>query len=146
MRRAEIVGNIDWLPTFLDLFGMSSKGTRVDGRSLLPILTGSPDSRPFLLTGTAYRNAYALNTAEFRYVYYLKDRKRPGELYRHPSDPFETHDLSQTYPVLASYYRVELLREMDRLGRSRPEFSDTGRKATIDDETRQELRALGYVN
>jgi arylsulfatase A-like enzyme len=146
VRRKEIVGSIDWLPTFLDLFGLSVKGTRVDGRSLLPILAGSPDSRPFLLTGTAYRNAYALNTTEFRFIYYLKDRKKPGELYRQPSDLFETHNLSETYPILASYYRAALLREMERLGRSRPEISNTARKAMIDEEIRQELRALGYVN
>ena len=63
------------------------------------------------------------------------------------SDPQEKNNLIDTYPILSSVYRQILLKRVEeneaiarRLNIS-PE-----RQESIDQQTEEELRALGYVN
>jgi arylsulfatase A-like enzyme len=147
IRKAEFVGNIDLLPTFLDLFSLSQKGTRLNGESLLPILLNNRHRSQPLFTQTAGQDAYALNTALFRFLYYPKDEDRDSELYSWREDPAEQHNLIERYPILASFYRVQLRKELMQVRTQRPEIPESQKRhAVIDQETEESLRALGYVN
>ncbi|HET6267424.1 MAG TPA: sulfatase [Acidobacteriota bacterium] len=147
IRKSEFAGNIDLLPTFLDLFALSQKGTLLNGESLLPILLNNASRTRPLFTQTAGQDAYALNTPLFRFLYYPKDDDRDNELYSWRDDPEEQHNLIERYPILASFYRVQLRKEMMRIRTQRPEIPESQKRhAVIDTETEESLRALGYVN
>jgi N-acetylglucosamine-6-sulfatase len=112
---------IDLAPTFLELGGVEPGALdAVDGRSLVPLLTGKPDEwrRSFLveyesdtvfprIVNMGYR---AVRTERYKYIRYLE---LPGmdELYDLETDPYEMKNVvaSPDYEDIG----VELLRLLD---------------------------------
>jgi choline-sulfatase len=140
-RIANTVRSVDLTPTLLDLLNVPMSGA-VDGRSLVPLMTGA--SRDLALD--AYSEAMypryhfgwsdlrALTSGRYRYI----SAPRP-ELYDLQQDPAEEHNLYDARRTLADRM-AESLRGVG------PQTADRTPKATdVDPDVRARLAALGYV-
>jgi len=93
----KLVLNTDYLPTFTDLAGAQIP-PYVDGRSLLPVLSGSATSwrnailleaPPSLSGRPAYRGIRTVSTSTTTKSKYVEHANGERELYRLDSDPYE---------------------------------------------------------
>ena len=139
------VQQIDLLPTLLDLLAIDDSESH-QGRSLKPLLEGSyseEDSDTPLLAYLDYegRKGMSLILGPWKLIEPLSSSFSSGrQLFHRVRDPDERTNLASEYPVLAGYMatrvRAELL-EFEKL--SEPE------RMEFDEQTREELRALGYL-
>jgi len=144
-RVAEPVQHIDLLPTLLDLLGIEAPRT-LQGRSLVPLLGHDPapesaQSPIFSYMDYEGRVGMSLIRGPWKLIEPLSSGFTPTrELYHRFRDPDERLDLEAEYPVLAGFLatliRQQLL-ELERL----PEVETMD----FDDETQQQLKALGYL-
>lgn len=146
MRRKELAGSIDLFPTFADLFGFSQKEMAFHGKSLLSDLfsSHSPKDRP-LLTRTD-KTTFSVRTLNFKYIHDFASGSSHDELYLIHNDPSETQNVLANYPITASYLRMFLKKNRDemknfRIRRKVPEEE----AAVLDEESKKQLKALGYV-
>jgi arylsulfatase A-like enzyme len=100
----------DYLPTVLDVLGVSLPRSRpYDGVSLLPLIEGATDRRPFPIA-FQFRNQASLNGERFKLVHNSgKGRPRSDngsvptatyELYDLISDPGETKNVAAAHPAV----------------------------------------------
>ena len=134
-----VVDSIDLVPTLLDLAGVEVPQP-VQGKSLLPILTGVAQP-PFLaFSESASGEQQAVAMAGYRLVY---DRSNDHiGLYHLPDDPLESTDLSASDPR-----RVEvLLRRLDEWQTMVSQASyDPAQQQALDEDTLEQLKGLGYI-
>jgi len=141
-RIAEQVELLDIAPTLLELSGLpASEG--FGGRSLSPALSADPvpiePARAFAQTRTLKRpRRFALRTSDWKLVHNPDDGEQ--ELFDLRADPGETRDLSGEYPDRVR----DLLAEIDFIvsgdQAEEPDVQD------LDPETREHLKALGYID
>jgi N-acetylglucosamine-6-sulfatase len=116
----ELALSIDLAPTLLD-FGQAPIGNHIQGRSLVPLLTGEspPWRESILIEFFTYENPMpwlvhmdyrAVRTHRYKYIHWL--RHRP-ELYDIVADPWEMTNLIEQ-PAMREV-AVELRRELGRL-------------------------------
>jgi arylsulfatase A-like enzyme len=136
---------IDLLPTLLDLAGMEVPDV-VQGRSLVPLLAREPTSEAEPIEVFSYldyegRKGMSVIYGQWKLIEPLSSSFAPSrELYDRLEDPDEQIDLSAQYPILAGYLATlvrQRLMELEQL----PEVESM----EFDDETRQQLKALGYL-
>jgi len=109
----------DIMPTVLDLAGVPIPAS-VDGRSVVPLLTGKqPTWRPYL-HGEHAGTAHFLTDGVEKYIWFAADGRE--QFFNLKDDPTECHDLSRT--VNLAEWRNRLIREL----RNRPEGFTDGKK------------------
>ena len=144
------VQQADLLPTLVDLAG-GEWGADVGGQSLVPLLEGRKFSQPLAETlrrrpimsvhGTTGRS---LVQGRWKLIETrpLSGGKTRRLLYDRLDDPEELVNLADERPTL--------VRHLQRVLQQQIEFGKTGAveaaEITIDDETRRQLEALGYVD
>jgi len=136
-RIAAPVQSVDLMPTVLELIGVQPPPS-LDGGSLLPLVFGAePPARP-VVTRAEQGLQYALRLGRYKLILH---QGPPGiELFDLQTDPAEKRDLSASNSVRAGFLG-QRLREL----RSAWAGPATATQHQIDDETRAELRALGYL-
>ena len=144
-RVAELVQQIDLLPTLLGLVGIEVP-KELQGRSLVPLLGDESSSDGTQTPVFSYidyegREGMSMIRGPWKLIEPLSSGfGRSRELYQRFQDPDEQLDLAAEYPVLAGYLatliRQQLL-ELDQI----PEVESV----EFDEETRQQLKALGYL-
>jgi len=144
-RVPELAQQIDLLPTLLELVGIEVPNV-LRGRSLVPLLSdGSlPDTDQvpvFSYMDYDGREGMSVIRGQWKLIEPLSAGfGRSREFYHRFQDPEEQQDLASEYPVLAGHLatliRQQLL-ELEQL----PEVETM----EFDDETRQQLKALGYL-
>jgi len=133
------VSLLDLLPSIGDLLGIAMPAA-CDGRSIAPLIDGSEPGaapvalfleRPLLPSG----GLVGLREGDWKY---LRAEGGEEELYRLDRDPAELRNLASEESDRAASFR-------DRL---EIWFADAGAAAPIemDEETREKLRGLGYIN
>jgi choline-sulfatase len=133
--------HVDLVPTILDALGLPVP-QGVEGRSLLPAMAGAEagtdeDAAFSWLDVDGFRAA-SVSTLAWRFL----DERAPSpgrSLFGRRSDPGERRNVAADHPVRAGYLRARLLaaeREGPRLKAG---------KGDVDEELRNRLRALGYV-
>ncbi|MCH9654423.1 MAG: arylsulfatase [Planctomycetes bacterium] len=102
-----IAAHIDILPTLRDFCGVSaSPENRIDGKSLVPLLTGSPTEewpKRMLFTDRLFRNSIpgkeipvgSVRTERWRAAY---ERNHKWKLYDMLADPGQKKDVSKSHP------------------------------------------------
>jgi arylsulfatase A-like enzyme/Tfp pilus assembly protein PilF len=135
------VRSIDLAPTVLELLGVPFEGS-VDGRSLVPLMTGAAHELPLDAYSEAMYPRYhfgwsalrSLTAGRFKYI----SAPRP-ELYDIQQDPGEVHNLFEARRALAD-------RMAESLHALENGASDAPRRATdVEPDVRARLAALGYV-
>lgn len=141
------VQHVDILPTILDALGREVPA-EIDGRSLIPLMRGQPPAEEAV--GRPVFSALRLDGVHVESVAYREYRLirwNPGadaeqlELFEVASDRAEMQDLASNRPAAAGY----LASLLDELGR-RPGPGYGAVRHTLDDETEERLRALGYID
>ena len=138
------VAHLDVMPTILDLTGVRSD-VFVQGRSLRPLLAGGTlPERPVVGEASMTAGLRALRTRRWKYVEH--PRSRAPELYDLVADPRErtnlcARDRARCRPFAADLHAWELEMKQAKAHLALPAASP----APVDDETRQRLHALGYV-
>jgi arylsulfatase A-like enzyme len=158
--RPEVFCLTDLMPTLLDLLQLLPPKT-MQGRSRLALLTGEKEPAPGVAISRAFAEAvdgglarpdlvsYALRVP--RYTLVLAARGAQVELYDRVTDPGERRDLAARRPELVAALRAQFAAWADTQ-RGRPIVLPGGRiysapqEATrLDDETRRQLKSLGYL-
>ncbi len=95
-----------------------------------------------IITQTTRERQYSRLDGNYKYIADLIYKVE--ELYDVHKDPDEKHNLLESHPVIARYYRSRLLgyilRNRELYGRGKSE------RAIIDEAARENLRALGYLD
>jgi arylsulfatase A-like enzyme len=136
------VRTIDLYPTLVDLLNLSRRDMRVDGKSFIPYFLSAADDERGVMSQIIEERGYSFKEDGYKFIIHLASRKE--ELYNLADDPQELKNLVEREPVRAHYMRSRIFGWMasnKRIGR----WQKT-EKATIDDTTRENLKALGYVD
>ena len=131
----EPVGLVDVMPTILDALGRPPSAEST-GRSVLPLIRGAHDDAP-RASIAGFLNGWR-SIVEGRWKLIQRTHNR-WMLFDLRSDPGERHDVAARHPLVVRYLRGLLGVSMQ--GDTRHAAED----AEIDDETREQLEALGYV-
>jgi arylsulfatase A-like enzyme len=154
-----IVALVDILPTVLDEMDMDPPETDMDGTSLIPILKGRDTkdrtfyadkgdnvlkSRiPQKISTNIEKNKLILNKKftleDLSFFRFPPPAMLPVELYDLVQDPGETRDISEEKAKIVSQL-IRLIEEKS----SKAKKKDTS-KAEIDEDIKEQLRALGYL-
>lgn len=140
----------DVLPTLVDLAG-GEWGADVDGRSLVPMLglddAAAPElaealrSRPII--SVHGRDTHSVVQGRWKLIESQSQRQKSvAKLFDRIKDPEELVDLAGERPTVVRHLRQVLREQIDfaESGATKPQTS------RIDDETRRQLEALGYID
>ena len=136
---------IDVVPTVLDLLGLpQSPGTM--GRSLAKVVDGGPDEgldghvafAESTLPGNGWRTVVS---RRHQLLYDVVSGER--RLYDLEADPAEQHDVAAAHPEIVDRMMAILHERLAENARRNP--ASPSQQRPVDEETRQQLRALGYV-
>ncbi|HEX9635894.1 MAG TPA: sulfatase [Acidobacteriota bacterium] len=134
---------IDVAPTLLELAGVQPP-VEFEGRSLLGLLRGQDHFPRYAYAKGDWR--YAVRSERWKLIY--TPRSGRSELYDLRSDAAETLNLAPLYPGLTQELKEAILRFVsESLQRHDLLLSGPARSTEIqlDEDSRQRLRALGYV-
>jgi arylsulfatase A-like enzyme len=154
-RVTEPVELVDLLPTLLDLARVPTTQHGTAGISLVPLLAGTAVSGEprFIHTRTNRRDPpiFAVRHQEYKVI--LWAGLDSLEIYNLQDDPGETHNLTPergfSGPAPGETPPAELIDYLVQWSRGRSQAEVRGRTVpldSLDEETRQRLRALGYVH
>lgn len=141
-RIPSLARTIDILPTVLELLGIPMPD-ELDGKSLLPMIKGDPDSQDRPAYGEATRFAATFSLPTLRYLRkgdWKYIHKTNPELYNVKEDPNELANLAQEHPE-----RVVAMRDELEVLLTDTMTAETSAQAEIDEQIAAELIALGYV-
>lgn len=142
-RIGHVVEQIDVAPTVLNLVGLGRR-PEMQGFDLLQPADRAHDSVAFALLARQprYRHVESIVEGDRKLIHYeIYDRpRRRSELFDLVADPDERRDLSAQFPIEAGFLRMRL-RWNQMLWRP-AEVAP----AEIDEELRQSLRAVGYLD
>jgi arylsulfatase A-like enzyme len=141
MRVDDVVGLVDVLPTIYDALGRPIPAD-LSGQSFLPMLLGeAPDAPRAAVTGFM-EGWRAINVGRLKLV---QRTERHVLLYDTVADPGELTDLAAERPIAVRYARGLLGLVLAGVEHGGARHSIAAQATQIDDTTRHELEALGYV-
>jgi len=140
------VSLVDVLPTLMELLDQPLESP-VDGVSLVPAIRGDDLGERLLFAeyGAGSRNwAKSVWNAQWRYTEMSLDGVQTAELFDRRSDPREEEDLADIRPEVVGTLRAAL--DLHFGPERRVVATEDDRPAdTMDPETEERLRALGYI-
>ena len=153
-RIAALSQTLDLLPTIYDVLGVRFPRDRVQGRSLLPLLSGDASDVHDYLFARTEGNVPCYVVRDTRYVLLLYEGGKLRALYDLESDPGQVRNVIGERPDvaerLAAAFRdfaatqiVPLSQFVDETVKPRP--GPQRGKVALTDDVRKELEALGYL-
>jgi arylsulfatase A-like enzyme len=145
LRVRSTVGLLDVAPTVADVFALGARGAArgFQGRSLLPLAFSRDESGFVVSRTTGAQPRYALRDARYRYIF--DSHYGQQSLFDLESDAAERENLVATRPVVTAFQRQRLHAWLLRT-RGADDVEEGTAAAAADEETRENLRALGYIN
>jgi arylsulfatase A-like enzyme len=139
-----VVGHVDIAPTLCDLLGTKCMD-HIPGESMVPLLNGKSAHHIEHTRVAEFPSGrqYALRSARFKTIF----RGFESELFDLFTDPNETKNTSEDYPIARSVFVDELgdhIARVERRQRSIHSVEADG-ETLIDDTTRAQLEAMGYL-
>jgi arylsulfatase A-like enzyme len=150
----EQVRAIDVMPTILEILGIPSPGA-IEGRSLLGLVLGTEqglgldayaESRPHVrvvdagLPGITGKRRM-IRSEGYKLIYTPRFGDPLWELYDLKDDPLELRNVYAQYPDIAERLKGKLL----ALLKANENGAESALPGRVDEDTRQELKALGYI-
>jgi len=160
-RVAEPVQLLDLVPTVLDLVGVGAGGV-VQGQSLAPLVRGRPFQRNGAVMASRFAHPSATPTgfvpeyrtgtfaridADWKLIYRDQAQKaglKRVELYDRRADRRETKDVASQHPDVVSRLTADVSQWIEGQKQVR-KLLGPGGKATLDPQTLERLRSLGYL-
>lgn len=142
-RVTELVASVDILPTVLDRLGIDLRTAGdINGIPLVPLLIEeqSPDRwrrRHVFSQSHSNGGARSLRTVEWTLVH---SARAGWKLFDRRSDPAESEDVFDQHPDIVKRLRPTL----DAFATAEPRAA-TSESSVLDEETLQDLKALGYI-
>ena len=124
----------DITPTILDLMGIKTPRIKFDGRSLCPLLHGSPRTPEpeFYITEATWMRKHGWRTPEWKLIHALEPDfhyKPEVELYNMIQDPDENRNVAKEEPgvvaLLEARMQAHIRRREKETGRANPAFTNT---------------------
>jgi arylsulfatase A-like enzyme len=155
-RQTEMVRLIDVFPTIIEMFSLRPEGAVIQGRSLLPMLLGKAGEKPdeqFVLAEVRYPSkieGMSLEAGDWKLIRTIemqpsrafpRGKRDAWDLYNMSRDPGELENVVRFNPEIVGNFRKRLEALMKKFDVSGLE----GKDVELDDETREALRSLGYV-
>lgn len=140
-RVSEPVGLVDVLPTILEAVGQDASEEsgavhNPSGRSLLPLVAGAHEDAPGASIAGFLNGWRSIVSGRWKLIQRTHLRWMLFDL---QSDPREQHDVAARHPMVVRHLRGLLGVAMQG------ETAHAAEETEIDDETREQLEALGYV-
>ena len=160
-RVTEPVELTDVMPTVLELVG-AAVPANAQGQSLVPLLKGAPFTRQNAMVATKLAlpkarpgggvpenltDTFARIDSLWKLIYRAQAGRaglREIELYDRRADPADLHDVAARHPDVGGKLKADVLRWMEAQQRVRKQLGPGG-KTTIDTQTLERLRSLGYL-
>ena len=135
-RVAQQVGNVDWLPTLVELLELQRNDTPLDGRSIAPLLTGGeqPPADFYYSRSDSGNPVFTLRGERYKYVQRIFEQ----ELFDLQEDPGETRNVIGSHPALAAWLRQRGMLLVSG-------YTARTREAELSEEIEDQLRRLGYI-
>jgi len=150
---------VDLLPTILNLFDVPYPREQVQGRSLLPLLTGSKTAiRQYVFARTDEgrpKIPASYLVRDLRWALILQQGGKNRELYDLEADPGQTRNVIAQHPeqaqkMIRGFRGFAATQTRPPLDFVDPEFTPPPHSgaplAEMTEDTRRQLRALGYVD
>ncbi len=145
---------IDVTPTILDLFDVPWPEGTVQGKSLVPLLTGEKkEINKYIICRTGGdHQAYVVR--DFRSALFLYRLGEARALYDLTTDSLETENVASAHPdrvaeltrVFVAFAQQQKYPPLDFVDPNyKPNLSPEGASQPMPEETRRKLRALGYL-
>lgn len=154
-----IISHVDIMPTILDEMELYDPKIRFDGRSLMPILKGKEKDDRFFFAdiGSHVLDSHipqktTMNSGKSKLIFNKRFNKEDLDFFLYPPptlDSIEIYDLSQdpreTLNVTSKRVKLanQIIQKINDIY-SKAKKRKTG-KAEIDEELKDQLRALGYI-
>ncbi len=145
----ELVSQIDFMPTILDISGIPIKNNKeIQGLSLLNIINEKDERfrNRFILSETYLtpNNNFirTIRNQESKLIVCKTDYNLELFLYDLINDPEEKINIVNKN----LQQRTLLLQQLENYVNKLPRYGSSAKKAMIDEETKQRLKALGYIN
>jgi arylsulfatase A-like enzyme len=143
-RIPHVVRHIDLVPTILDICGIAPP-EGLDGTSMIPIiLEEEPVDPPRMVMSEVYYGGHfarSLIDGNEKVIFSQKGRTTNLAFYDLESDPGELEDLADLEPRRAE----ELAARLEEFHDIAAGKSAAGYTVTIDEDTKERLKALGYI-
>lgn len=141
-RIGDLVRNSDLMPTLFGLVGLETP-TDIDTVSLRPLIDGEAQSLR-LAAYAAFPNVRMLRTPRYKFLHYGKANR--FEMYDLQEDPAEKKNIvaDPEHAERLASLQGALERIVSSLQEGQP--LDAPAPAAMDDKTREQLRALGYLD
>jgi arylsulfatase A-like enzyme len=143
-RVPHVVRHIDIMPTVLEICGLTPP-EGIDGASAVPILAGEepPDPPRVVMSEVTHGGHFArsLLVGSEKVIFSQQGLEKHLALYDLEADPGETENLAEVWKNRTQ----ELLARLDEFHAISSGKAGSGHTVTIDDETREKLKALGYI-
>ncbi|MBK7644047.1 MAG: sulfatase [Planctomycetes bacterium] len=142
------VRSIDVMPTLLELAGIDASGLPLQGESLVPLMLGHTQADHLAFSHARHVDEFEppqFSVRDGRWRLIVEPKTKKQWLYDHENDPSELKDVSGQYPeVLARLSSlIEQQRRQDEFLRAK--LDSAPGELVIDEQTMQELKALGYT-
>ena len=150
-RSGALTQTVDVMPTILELLGMDTPTDALQGRSLAPLLTGGKTAVREYAFAQTYGPYYCRVARDKDWVL-LQYRDGPSALYHIAVDPRQTRNMIASHPDRADGLG-DALRKFEQQQAAFAAQTTKGKQAgtttaprrKLSEDTRRELRALGYL-
>lgn len=142
-RIKNLVQSIDIMPTILDALNITGP-PQVQGVSLLPLIIEQKNVNPYAYNeGGQNGEIKAIIGEDLKWKYILNVENKHEELYDLENDPSEQNNLIDERPEIAENLREELSKRIEENGRLAESYFTSA--AELENETKEALKALGYI-
>lgn len=145
-RRIEnLAQGIDIMPTVLDSLNITAPPD-IQGASLLPLIREGKNVNAYAYSEGGMNGevkAIISEDLKWKYIYNMERKRKNKELYDLEDDPAEHVNLIHQRPEIAEKLRGELFGQMDENEKLAESYSSGA--VELENETRETLKALGYV-